>query len=200
MTPLFHAPSIIPQLILSLCTVSIATCNKLFENMTHFYGDKNKPKILGTIKGQTFYWNIDTGSAVTCMNINSFETSFGKKMNTQEKYKIDIFIKKRKCSHIVQITDKFSENILGIDFGLHFDHKTQQTQFLPNPSKALFTTKSFTMSLVQARSFQKINNEQNYLLTLEYQSTHWYQDLPHGSLLMVTSTVPSSSKTAHPTK
>jgi hypothetical protein len=31
MTPLIQAPSIIPQLILSLCTISIATCNKLFE-------------------------------------------------------------------------------------------------------------------------------------------------------------------------
>jgi hypothetical protein len=155
--------------------VSIATCNKIFENMTHFYGDKSKPKILGTIKGKTFYWNIDTGSAVTCMNINSFETAFGKKMNTQDKqerYKIDIFIKNRKCSHIVQITDELSENILGIDFlqkfWLHFDHKTQQTQFLPSLSKALFATKSFTLppfskSLVQARSFQKINNEQNYI-------------------------------------
>jgi hypothetical protein len=33
MTPLIQAPSIIPQLILSLCTISIAACNKLFEIM-----------------------------------------------------------------------------------------------------------------------------------------------------------------------
>jgi len=79
MTPLIQAPSVIPQLILSLCTVSIATCNKLFENMTPFYGDKNKTKILGTVNGKTFYWKIDIGSAVTCMNINTFETAFGKK-------------------------------------------------------------------------------------------------------------------------
>ncbi len=84
--------------------------------MKPFYGDKSKPKILGTINGKTFYWNIDTGSAVTCMNINSFETAFGKKLKIQAKYKIDIFIKKRKCSHTVQIMDEFSENILGIDF------------------------------------------------------------------------------------
>jgi hypothetical protein len=31
MTSLIQAPNIIPQLILSLCTVSIATCNELFE-------------------------------------------------------------------------------------------------------------------------------------------------------------------------
>jgi len=70
----------------------------------------------------------------------------------------------------VQITDQFSENILGIDFlqkfWFHFDHKTQQTQFLPTPSKAIFATKKFTLppfttTLVQARSFQMIDREQN---------------------------------------
>jgi hypothetical protein len=116
MTPLIQAPSVIPQLILSLCTVSIAICNKLFENMTPFYQDKSKPKILGTINNRTFYWNIDTGSAVTCMNINSFETAFYKQHKIPENCKIDIFIKKRKCSHTVQIMDEFSVNILGIDF------------------------------------------------------------------------------------
>ncbi len=62
--------------------------------MTPFYGDNFKPKVLGTIKGKTFYWNIDTGSAVTCMNINAFETAFGKKTKTKERHKIDIFIKR----------------------------------------------------------------------------------------------------------
>jgi hypothetical protein len=84
--------------------------------MTPFYGDNNKTKVLGTVNGKLFYWKIDTGSAVTCMNINSFETAFGKKKEGQEKYKIDIFIKKRKCSHAVQISDEFSEYTLGIDF------------------------------------------------------------------------------------
>jgi hypothetical protein len=62
--------------------------------MMPFYGDKNKTKILGKVNRKTFYWKIDTGSAVTCMNINSFETAFGKKIEGQEKYKIDIFIKR----------------------------------------------------------------------------------------------------------
>ncbi len=61
--------------------------------MTPFYGDKNKTKILGTVKGKTFYCKIDTGSAVTCMTINAFEMAFGKKKEAQEKYKIDLFIK-----------------------------------------------------------------------------------------------------------
>jgi hypothetical protein len=72
----------------------------------------------------------------------------------------------------VLITDEFSENILGIDFlekfRLHFDPKTQQTRFLPTLSKALFATKSFTLppfatTLVQAKTFQMINRESNYI-------------------------------------
>jgi hypothetical protein len=51
--------------------------------MTPFYWDNNKSKILGTVNGKTFYWEIDTGSAVTGMNINLFETAFGK--NKEEK-------------------------------------------------------------------------------------------------------------------
>jgi hypothetical protein len=38
MEPLHQAPAIIPQLIMSLCTFSIATCNKLCEIMTLFMG------------------------------------------------------------------------------------------------------------------------------------------------------------------
>jgi hypothetical protein len=45
MTPLIQAPSIIRQLILSLCTISIATCNKLFEIMMPFNGDKIRPRL-----------------------------------------------------------------------------------------------------------------------------------------------------------
>ncbi len=62
--------------------------------MTPFYGDNNKTKILGTVNGKPFYWKIDTGSALTCMNINSFEMAFGKKKAEQKEYKTDIFIKR----------------------------------------------------------------------------------------------------------
>jgi hypothetical protein len=140
--------------------------------MTPFYGDKNKTKILGTFNGKTFYWKIDTGSAVTCMNINAFETAFEKKKEGQEKCKIDLFIKKRKCSHTVQVSDEFSENTLGSDFlqkfRLHLNCKTQQIEFLPTPSKALFATRNFTLppfatTLVQARTFQTIDKRMDYI-------------------------------------
>jgi hypothetical protein len=129
MTPLIQAPSVIPQIILSLCTMSIATCNKLFENMMLFNGDHQDTKIIGTVNGKNFYWKIDTGSAVTCMNINAFETAFGKtKEKNIKECKTDIFIRNRKCTHTVKIADESSENILGIDFlqkfRLHLDPKT----------------------------------------------------------------------------
>jgi hypothetical protein len=142
MTPLIQAPSVIPQIIPQIITMSIATCNKLFENMTLFNGDHKDTKITGTVNGKNFYWKINTGSVVTCMNINAFMTAFSK---TKERYlkdfKMDIFIKKRKCTHTVQIADELSENILGIDFlqkfRLHLDPKTKEITFQSAPSKAL---------------------------------------------------------------
>jgi len=77
MTPLIQAPSVIPQLILSLCTISIATCNKLFEIMTPFNGDNIRPRLAIKAGDKTFLWLFDTGAAVTCMNKQSFDLAFG---------------------------------------------------------------------------------------------------------------------------
>jgi hypothetical protein len=46
MAPLINSPSVIPPLILNLCTVSIAMCSKFFFNqMTPFNGDKIEPRV-----------------------------------------------------------------------------------------------------------------------------------------------------------
>ncbi len=45
-------------------------------------GDHKNSKITGTVNVKNFYWKIDTGSAVTCININAYEAAFGK---TKEK-------------------------------------------------------------------------------------------------------------------
>ncbi len=153
--------------------MSIATCNKLFENMTLFNGDHKDTNIIGTVKGKNFYWKIDTGSAVTCMNTNAFEAAFGK---TKEKnlrdFKTDIFIKRRKCTHTVQVAEESSENILGIDFlqkfRQHLDPKTKEVTFQAAPSKALFATKNFMIpplatTMVQARTFQTIKKHLHYI-------------------------------------
>jgi hypothetical protein len=71
MEPLRQAPLVIPQLIMSLCAISIATCNKLCEIMTPFHGDKKRPRINVTTNQTTFSWLFDTGAAITCMNANS---------------------------------------------------------------------------------------------------------------------------------
>jgi len=85
MTPLIQAPCIIPQLILSLCTVSIATCNKLVENMTPFNGDKAKPIISGLTGNKNFSWVIDTGSAVTC-EYKFIQNGFQKNFTNRRKF------------------------------------------------------------------------------------------------------------------
>jgi hypothetical protein len=153
--------------------MSIATCNKLFENMTLFNGDIKNSKITGKVNGKNFYWIIDTGSAVTYMNINAYKAAFSKiKEKNQKDFKTDIFIKGRKCTHTVQIADESSENILGIDFlqkfRQHINPRTGEVTFQPEPSQALFATRNFTIpplttTLVQAITFQTINNHLHFV-------------------------------------
>ena len=76
--------------------------------MMLFNGDHKDTKIIGTVNGKNFYWKIDTGSAVTCMNINAFEMAFGKTKSETKECKTDIFIRNRKCTHTVQIADAVS--------------------------------------------------------------------------------------------
>jgi hypothetical protein len=56
-------PGIIPQLILSLCTISIATYNKLFEIMTPFNRDKIRQRLAVRAGNKTFSRLFDTGDA-----------------------------------------------------------------------------------------------------------------------------------------
>jgi len=77
MEPLHQAPLVIPQLILSLCAISIVTFNKLSEIMMPFYGgNKNRPRINVTTGDKTFNWLFDTGAAITYMHANSFLQAF----------------------------------------------------------------------------------------------------------------------------
>ncbi len=83
MEPLHQAPAVIPQLIMSLCTISIATCNKICEFMMPFYGGyKMRPRINVTTRQKTFNWLFDTGAAITYMSATSFlEAVIMKKLN-----------------------------------------------------------------------------------------------------------------------
>ena len=78
MEPLLQAPAVIPQLIMSLCAVSMITYNKLSEIMTPFHGGNIvRPRINVTTGNKTFNSLFDMGAAITCMNANSFRDSFG---------------------------------------------------------------------------------------------------------------------------
>jgi hypothetical protein len=121
MIPLIQAPSIIPQLILSLCTISIATSNKLFEIMMPFNGDKIRPRLAVTAGTKTFCWLFDTGAALTCMNKESFDLAFGHskpkqiskpqscvaatgdKMSSYWMFEVDLYTKGRKFTHPVNV-------------------------------------------------------------------------------------------------
>jgi len=134
MTPLIQAPSIIPQFILSLYTISIATCNKLFEIMTPFNGDKIRPRLAVRTGDKTFSWLFDTRAAVTCMNKQSFDVAFGHckpkqiskpqgcvaasgyKMSSYGVFEVDLFIKGKKFTHPMNVIEELNENIISIDF------------------------------------------------------------------------------------
>jgi hypothetical protein len=78
MEPLLQSPAIIPQLIMTLCAVSIMTYNKLSEIMTPFHGgNKIRPRLNVTTGNKTLKWSFDMGAAIMCMNANSFCESFG---------------------------------------------------------------------------------------------------------------------------
>jgi hypothetical protein len=131
MTPLIQAPSVIPQLILSLCTISITTCNKLFEIMAPFNGDKIRPRLAVRVGNETFSWLFDTGAAVTCMKKDSFDLAFGHTKPKQiskpqsciaasgdkmSSLGVFVFIKGKKFTHPVNVIQELNENIIGIDF------------------------------------------------------------------------------------
>jgi len=124
MAPLMNAPSVIPQLILNLCTVSIATWNKFFDRMT--------PQLTAKVGGQTFSWLFDIGASITCMTQDSFNAAFphnqprrvqnsqhctatsGDKLNSLGIYKIDLIIKGEKFTRPINIMDTLTDNIIGL--------------------------------------------------------------------------------------
>jgi hypothetical protein len=134
MNPLMSAPSVIPQLILNFCTVSIATCNKIFNQMTPFNGDRIRPRDTARAGGKTFSWLFDTGVSVTCMTAESFNSAFpnskprriqnaqhctaasGNQMNSLGIFEIDLQIKGKSFKHSVNVIDQLTDNIIGIDF------------------------------------------------------------------------------------
>ncbi len=145
-----NAPRVIPQLILNLCTISIATCNNFFDLMTPFNGDRIRPKLTAQAGGKTFSWLFDMGASITYMTQASFLAAFphtkprrlqnsqhctaasGDKLNSLGIYEIDLFIKGKKFTHPINVMDTITDNIIGIDFMQKNSNKldlNQETHF-----------------------------------------------------------------------
>jgi hypothetical protein len=168
MEPLLQAPAVIPQIIMSLCAVSIVTYNKLLEIMTPFHGgNKIRPRINVTTGNKTFNWLFDTGAAITCMNADSFCDSFGhnkpkllkssvgciaangSRMDSMGIYEIKMTIRGRKFLHPVTVVEDINDNILGIDFmhqhKLNYDSTSKQITFAHMLTNALYAVKEVTI-------------------------------------------------------
>ncbi len=51
-------------------------CNKIFNQMTPFNGDKVRPRVTARAGGKPFAWLFDTRASVTCMTAASFHSAF----------------------------------------------------------------------------------------------------------------------------
>ena len=177
MEPLRQAPQVIPQIILSLCAISIVTFNKLSEVMTPFYGgNKNRPRINVTTGDKTFNWLFDTGAAVTCMNANSFKEAFsgkrpkllhkgtscvaanGSKMNSLGVFELPMTIRGRSFLHPVTVVENINDNIIGIDFmhanRMNYDAASKQITFAHMLTNALYSLKETTIPALSTMIIQ----------------------------------------------
>ena len=186
MEPLRQAPTVIPQIIMSLCAVSMITYNKLSEVMMPFHGgNKVRPRINVTTGNKTFNWLFDTGAAITCMNADSFRESFGhqrprliknsagciaangSRMESMGNYKIEMLIRGRKFLHPVTIVKDLNDNILGIDF-MHqhkrnYDAHSKRITFAHMLTNALYAVKEVTIpalsSMMVTTKYKGLSNE-----------------------------------------
>jgi len=169
-------PAVLPQLLLNLCVVSLATCNKLFEIFAP--GEKVYPRINVRTGNQTTSWLFDTGAAITCMNSWLLNAAFGsqkpKKISNAQSclaassdvmtsigiYKVDLWIKGWKFTHPINVITQLNDNIIGIDF-MHqnksiYDVNTSQVKFADSHLNTICASKQVT---VPAMTFEHHNGE-----------------------------------------
>jgi predicted aspartyl protease len=205
MDPLMNAPSVIPQLILNLCTISIATCNKIFNLMTPFNGDKIRPRVTARAGGKTFSWLFDTGASVTCMTANSFNAAFphdkprrvlnaqhctaasGNKMQSLGIFEIDLEIKGKKYRHHINVIDQLTDNIIGIDFmhhhKLHYDVQTRQVKIAGVEFDQIVAIKeqtlpALTSMVITAKYKGKVSKDSNYIASIFSPRTPMISGMP----------------------
>jgi len=128
------APSVIPQLILSLCAVSIATVNKICDIMNPLNGVHTRPRINVKIKNTTMAWLFDTGAACTCIpqhvfnmlypnakppnaqTTSAFKSANGGQLRVLGAYNLPLEIRGRTYEQKVFVLENLTDCILGIDF------------------------------------------------------------------------------------
>ena len=152
MTPLTNASATMCQLILSLCSVSIATINNFPNIMTCFNGDySTRPRLDITVNGQTKSWLYITGASRTCISLtecnelylqNSQRTiksqhcndnlhgTSGTSLGLHGIFYLPLKIMNRTILHEVYVCKQVTDRIMGIDFNkkyhLQFDAKRWQ--------------------------------------------------------------------------
>ena len=205
MTPLMNAPSVIPQLILNLCAISIATCSKIFNQMTPFNGDKIRPRITARAGGKTFSWLFDTGASISCMTAASFHAAFpgvkplkvqnaqhctaasGNKMNSLGIYEIDLQIKGKTFKHHINVMDQLTDNIIGIDFmhkhKLHYDVQTRQVKISGIDIDQIVAIKeqtipALTSTVITAKYKGKMDKNMNYIASIYAPRTPMITGMP----------------------
>jgi hypothetical protein len=150
MEPLNQAPCVIPQLILSLCAISIVTYNKLLKLMLPFNGDKIRPRLMVKEGNKTFSCAFDTGASVICIKGQLFEMAISaKNMENFRRSKLcchtrrqNVFTgcvrsglvdKRKNFMHPVNVINELNENIIGIAFihahKLTYDILSRQMKF-----------------------------------------------------------------------
>jgi hypothetical protein len=200
-----NAPSVIPQLILYLCTISIATCNKVLNQIAPFNGDKVRPRITAKAGGQTFSWLFDTGASITCMTVQSFHAAFphskprkvqnsqhctatsGNKMNSLGIYEIDLQIKGKKFTHQSNVIDKLTDNIIGIDFmhkhKLHYYVQTRQVKIAGIEGDQIVAIKgqvlpALASTIITAKYKGKIQKDINFIASIYAPRTLMLSGMP----------------------
>jgi hypothetical protein len=111
MEPLRQAPQVIPQIILSLCAISIVTFNKLSEEMTPFYrGNKNRLRINVTTGDKTvlkkLFWENDLSHCIKEQAV----------LLQTDVFELPMTIRGRSFLHPVTVVENIKHNIIGIDF------------------------------------------------------------------------------------
>jgi len=147
-------------------------------------------------------WLFDTGAAITCMNSRSFNAAFGSQklkkisnsqscvatsgdaMNSIGVYKVDLWIKGQKFTHVIT---ELNDNIIGINFMHHnkliYKVNTRQVKFADSQMNTICATKQITIpamtsSIVTAKFNGETHQEKTYIATIHCPGTPTITGVP----------------------